>query len=197
MLNETVAVNLFGMNAEDVAKRNTAEREKNAAKARRKRSAAEKKAHKEKMAKAQLKDYDEIEVLANERAAWQENAYKASNLQLYAVLQKCYDLYVRTERKTEDATNLRKAIDAYAESKKYRFIGKGNAITRIVKCVFGADRRRVSAYSIVLRAVFKKHNGAADVAQFIKDNGGVEEIRLGAAKNAKTVKQKAADAVDT
>jgi type IV secretory pathway VirB10-like protein len=52
----------------------------------------------------------------------------------------------------------------------------------LVKCVFGVDRRRVSAYSIALRAALQKNTTADELAAFLEDNGGVEQLRLGGKK---------------
>jgi hypothetical protein len=62
---------------------------------------------------------------------------------------------------------------------------------KIVKCVFGSDRRRVSAYSIVLRTALAKQLQVADIPNFIRESGGVEEVRLMKSPNAMTAKQKA------
>jgi hypothetical protein len=55
-------------------------------------------------------------------------------------------------------------------------------MTRVVKCVFGVDRRRVSAYSIALREALRQEVAVTDLVDFIEVNGGVEQIRLGFAK---------------
>jgi hypothetical protein len=68
---------------------------------------------------------------------------------------------------------------------------KSHTLHKIVKCVFGADRRRVSAYSIVLRTANVNKIKSADIADFIRNNGGVEEIRLAKNGNALSAKQKA------
>ena len=63
--------------------------------------------------------------------------------------------------------------------------------------MFGADRRRVSAYGIVLRAALAQNVSTLDNPQFIRDAGGVEELRLAKAPYAKTAAQKAAIASQT
>ena len=67
-----------------------------------------------------------------------------------------------------------------------------HTLVKIVRCVFGDNRRRVSAYGIVLRSALAQHISVMDIPAFIRDNGGVEEIRLAKAPNAMTSKQKAA-----
>lgn len=94
--------------------------------------------------------------LIAEKDAWFNNAYKTSNDQLYALLAKCYGFYEQLKT-GEDSAKLRKELDAYITEKYYKFSAGSHTLTKIVKCVFGADRRRVSAYSIVLRTALAKN----------------------------------------
>ncbi len=138
--------------------------------------------------------YAVIEQLVFEREAWEQNAFRTSNEQLYALLQKCYALYKAMSADSEEAKSLRDGLSNYIDKKSFIFSKSTHTLTKIVKCVFGADRRRVSAYSIVLRSALAKGIQALDVAAFIRDSGGVEEVRLAKSPNAMTVKQKAAAA---
>lgn len=138
--------------------------------------------------------YDAIEQLVFEREAWEQNAFRTSNEQLYGLLQKCYALYKAMSADSEEAKSLRDGLNNYIDKKAFIFSKSTHTLTKIVKCVFGADRRRVSAYSIVLRSALAKGIQALDVAAFIRDSGGVEEVRLAKSPNAMTVKQKAAAA---
>lgn len=141
--------------------------------------------------------YDVIEKLVAERQAWQDTVYRTSNEQLYAILQKCYGLYKSMEGSTAEAKALREGLQKYVEANKYTFTKSAHTITKIVKCVFGIDRRRVSAYSIVLRTALARNIGVLDIAKFISDEGGVEEVRLAKAPNAMSTKQKAQVASST
>jgi hypothetical protein len=136
--------------------------------------------------------YAAIEQLVFEREAWELNAFRTSNEQLYALLQKCYALYKAMSADSEEAKSLRDGLNNYIDKKAFIFSKSTHTLTKIVKCVFGADRRRVSAYSIVLRSALAKGIQALDIAAFIRDSGGVEEVRLEKSPNAMTVKQKAA-----
>jgi len=138
--------------------------------------------------------WNHIEQLVMERELWEHNAYRTSNEQLYALLARCYGLYKLMEEKTDEATLLRKSLNDYINLKGLVFTKGTHTLTKIVKCVFGADRRRVSAYSIVLRHALAKQLEQKGIADFIRDNGGVEEIRLQKAANAMTPKQKAEQA---
>lgn len=132
-----------------------------------------------------------FEQLAIEREAWENTAYRTSNEQLYALLQKCYATYKAMSGAEEEAVNLRKGLTDYINTKGYKFNAGTHTLVKIVKCVFGAERRRVSAYGIVLRTALAKDVAALDIPEFISSQGGVEEIRLAKTANAMTAKQKA------
>ena len=73
-------------------------------------------------------------------------------------------------------------LEKFIEHRKYVFAPSSHDMTRVVKCVFGADRRRVSAYSIALREALNQKVSTKDLVDFIEQNGGVEQIRLGGTK---------------
>ena len=148
------------------------------------------------VAQASMCVRNHFEQLAIEREAWENTAYRTSNEQLYALLQKCYATYKAMSGTEEEAVNLRKGLSDYINTKGYKFNAGTHTLVKIVKCVFGADRRRVSAYGIVLRTALAKKISAVDLPQFIRAQGGVEEIRLAKAPNAMTAKQKAAKAAE-
>jgi hypothetical protein len=139
-----------------------------------------------------------IEQLTSERQAWETTAYRTSNDQLYALLQKCYQFYKCMEGKTDAAKALRDGLDDYVGLKGYQFAATSHTLQKVVKCVFSndtakdsADRRRVSAYSLVLRVALAQEKTADQIPAFIAEGGGVEAIRLGKSPNALTAKQKA------
>lgn len=137
-----------------------------------------------------------FEQLAIERETWENTTYRTSNEQLYALLQKCFQTYQAMTGTEDEASALRKGLNDYINTKGYKFNTGTHTLVKIVKCVFGADRRRVSAYGIVLRTALAKKISAVDLPQFICAQGGVEEIRLAKAPNAMTAKQKAAKAAE-
>jgi large subunit ribosomal protein L19 len=64
-------------------------------------------------------------------------------------------------------------------------------IAKIVKCVFGVDRRRVNAYSSALRVAMAEKVAVMELPKFFKDQGGIEEVRRKATTGkAKTMKDK-------
>ena len=131
-----------------------------------------------------------IETLVADKANWEQTAYKTSNDLLYSLLQRCYGYYVVMCENSPAGKAAREALKEYIAKHNYAFKDSTHNITKIVKCVFGADRRRVSAYSIALRTAYANDVKLHNIVSFIIENGGVEEIRLAKSKTALTQAQK-------
>jgi hypothetical protein len=133
--------------------------------------------------------------LVSIRIEWENNAYRKSNEQLYALLASCYRMYTAMCLDNDTAKQLRKDLNDYIESNKLTFKKSTHTLVRIVRCVFGeADKRRISTYGIVLRSAFSQQIESTKLVDFIKQYGGVQEIKL-AKSNALSVKAKAQVAV--
>lgn len=138
-------------------------------------------------------NYKRIEQLIVEREVWEQGVVRTCNEQLYALLARCYTLYLEMCGGTTQAAALRSALEDVIAKKGYAnsFNKKTHTLTKIVKCVFGVDRRRVSAYSLVLREALSQKVKAEGIASFIADAGGVEEVRRSKSATATTPKQRA------
>ena len=115
---------------------------------------------------------------------WEANELAASNKRLYSILSDAYTYYQTMKGDTDKETRVQYATDLeqFIAQRKYMFSPTSHDMTRVVKCVFGTDRRRVSAYSIALREALRQDVAAKDLCAFIGQNGGVEQIRLGGTK---------------
>ena len=138
-----------------------------------------------------------IEQLVVDRQVWQDTAFRTSNEQLYVLLQKCYQLYKDMGQGTKEADALRHGLNDYINLKGFEFKKSTHSLVKIVKCVFGNDRRRVRAYGLALRCALDKNITVIDLPSFIREAGGVEELRLSKAPNAMTATQKAKAAMTT
>ena len=92
-----------------------------------------------------------IDELVAQRISWENNELTSANEALYGLLQHCYSLNNAMSGADSTAKALRKGLANYIKDKKYTFTESTPLITKIVKCVFGVDRRRVNAYSSALR----------------------------------------------
>lgn len=136
-----------------------------------------------------------IEALAIEREVWETGAYARSNEMLYALIQKCYVLYLDLTDGKGDVGAKKVGFKDYLNNKGYTFKDSTPLTGKIIRCVFGdKDRRRLSTYHTVLRVVVADKWAVEDVPTKIAELGGVQEISLGKAGGGLTPKQKAEQA---
>ncbi len=118
------------------------------------------------------------------RLSWEKNEFAASNKRLYTILKETYSYYLLMKQDIDK--NVRAAhldeLNQFCKQRNYSFMPTTHDMTRIVKSVFGLDRRRVSAYSLALREALRQEISAEGLVKFIEDEGGVEQIRLGGKK---------------
>lgn len=135
-----------------------------------------------------------IGALAEQRKQWEKGAYARSNDELYELLTRCYQVYETMCTDSLFAPVMRKALQDYMAANNINCNKNSHNLIKIVRCVFGtADARRVSTYSVALRAAAQAGIKAKDLKQFIKDKGGVQELRV-AKQTALNAADKAAKA---
>lgn len=113
------------------------------------------------------------------RISWEQGTYRKSNQELYGILADC--LQYAGPLMTAEANKTRKDLLAkFYKERGYRLKSDTPLATQVVRAVFGnTDRRRISTYSLVVRKAKKDGVLPNQLAQWIEDNGGVQEIRLG------------------
>ena len=115
--------------------------------------------------------------LEAERVTWERGVSRTSNQALYAILAKC--LAIAQVETPELAKQRNAGLEAFYKLRGYAYKKDAPPATRVVKAVFGAvDRRRLSTYSLVLREAIKQKVLATQLAEWIEQNGGIQEIRL-------------------
>lgn len=135
-----------------------------------------------------------IVALAEQRKQWEKGAYTRSNDELYELLTRCYQVYETMCADSFVAPVIRKTLQDYMEANNIKCNKNSHNLIKIVKCVFGMkDERRVSTYSVALRAAAQAGIKAQGLKQFIKDKGGVQELRV-AKQSALNAADKAARA---
>ncbi len=146
-------------------------------------------------ANAEIEVFDntvnQLHALTSERKNWENTLLRKSNQALYAILAKCYETYEVMSQRDKAGILARKALKQVCVQNNYLFMESTPLVTKVVKCVFGVDRRRVSAYSIVIREAIKQEIKPENLAEWVEEMGGVEQVRLSKSPNAKTAKQKA------
>ena len=116
--------------------------------------------------------------MESSRITWENGAYRTSNQSLYAVLAEC--LAFCAELTISEAKQRNAALEAFYKERCYRYKKDLPLATRVVRAVFGGrDRRRISTYSLVIRQAMKESIMAINLATWIEERGGLQEISLG------------------
>ena len=140
---------------------------------------------------------NEVTQLISKRSDWQENQFKTSNEMLYDLLAKIYELYLQSKGGEKADVSKRAWLVEQCEEREITFkSNKPTLIQLITKLVFHdslADSRRVNSYARVLNAAAQSRRVlvASDVPEFIRENGGIEEVRAATAKNTKSPSERA------
>jgi len=141
---------------------------------------------------------NKLAVMEQERMSWETTELAASNKRLYSILKDAYSYYLvmKQDPIKETRTQHIADLDNFISQRGYTFMPSTHDMTRVVKCVFGVDRRRVSAYSIALREALRQQIAAEDLVAFVEVNGGVEQIRMGGSKPLSVTKRAEMAAVE-
>ncbi len=133
----------------------------------------------------------QLKSLEAQRCSWEKTELAASNKRLYAILTDAFAFYLKMKLDPikETRAEYLADLDQFIAERGYTFMPSSHDMTRVVKCVFGVDRRRVSAYSIALREALRQQVTASELVAFIEENGGVEQIRLGGTKPLSATKR--------
>lgn len=111
------------------------------------------------------------------RITWEQGVYRTSNLELYKLLASC--LFFAGELPIAESKQRSAALEKFFKERGYKYKKDSHIIARVVRAVFGnIDRRRISTYTLVLRQAQKSNIEPTQLAQWIEDCGGIQEIKL-------------------
>lgn len=114
-----------------------------------------------------------IDELKSKRETWENGSYKASNEELCALLQDCYDLYMEVNGNV----GLIKRLGKLLAERKLTERSNTSLATRIVRLVFGECGKRVYTYAKVLAVAAEEKPERVSMLTFINNGGGIENIR--------------------
>jgi hypothetical protein len=138
----------------------------------------------------------QMESLSAEVQNWEATHLNRSNNALYKILSDVYRIYQRIV-KNDNAKAVKKGIDDFAADHEISFKSTTTYAYRLVHCIFGVEKQRVSAYGVALTEAWANNITPEGFPEFVKKFGGIEEIRKsgGSLKKPKmTAKQKAESA---
>ena len=132
-----------------------------------------------------------FDYLIAERKNWQENEYARSNQRLYQILQQCYAMYHEMKGVTAEKLAMKRAFNSYCSDTGVNFNDSTHLMVKVVRCVFGDDRRRVSSYALSLRIADEQKISVLDIPKFFSEAGGFEEVRRNVVNKATKADKKA------
>jgi len=120
-----------------------------------------------------LKLQGTLDAIATARAKWEEGTLKASNSELYAILERCYTLY----GDLKDDTAKRRALNALLVDLNMKPKTSTGLALKVIRYVFGKEGSREQAYARVITLVYELKPADQGFVSYIEERGGIEEIR--------------------
>lgn len=130
-----------------------------------------------------------IETLRERRDTWTNGSLRAANEELYKLLSDCFGFYELLIEQTDRGEALRGNFSRYLKACGLRFDGATHTLVKIARVVFDTDPKRASAYGLVMRRAQQDGCTSGTLATYIRDKGGIEQIRLGNGGNAQRPSQ--------
>lgn len=130
--------------------------------------------------------------LIKRREDWELSTYKASNDQLYDILADAYALYLFLVNSA--TADVRKTFVNVLKAKKVPYQTNTPLHTRVVRLVFSSNRKRAYSYGRVLFVARHENVTPADLSNWIRENNGVEEVKVKSNGKLTLAQQARADA---
>lgn len=134
-----------------------------------------------------------LDALSLARENWEQTAFKKANEGLYDLLAQCLEVFEKkfVKGSKDDQRTLRSELISRLNEKNIKTQKNSTALGMFVRFVFCSDRKRAHGYSNVLSAAISHSINAAQLPQWIVDQGGIEEIKRNAVKSAEAIERKA------
>lgn len=140
---------------------------------------------------------NDLEKLKCEAQCWFKNEYKTSNEKLYDMFASLYTLYEKCVGNDEDVqTNVRAYVTKYCAKKNIKFKAKKPTLQALlVKFMFDdgvtSDCKRINSYVRVFTlATTLSDVNSKNMAKWIEENGGIENLRQQQSTNGVTKEQR-------
>jgi len=133
-----------------------------------------------------------IKELITERLAWETGIYLKANEGLYALMAQCYQIEAEMSEVGAESKARREGLEEVASANGYRFKKNTKLMNKVVHCVLGdVQRNRVSKWAAALQEAKRQQLAVTEVAEFLKNNGGVEGVATKPSANGLTDAEKA------
>lgn len=142
-----------------------------------------------------------LDALSHARENWEQTAFKKANEGLYDLLAQCLEVFEQKFVKgtKDDQRTLRSQLIVRLTEMKIKTQKNSPTLNLFVRFVFCSDRKRAHGYSYVLNAAISHEITAAQLPEWIVNEGGIEEIKrkMVQSDEAKARQEKRKQAKDT
>ena len=114
-----------------------------------------------------------LDAMHTARAPWEEGTLRASNDELYAILESVYALYA--ELKTE--VGKRRAFAALLTDLEVKTQANTSLALKVIRYVFANQGRREEAYARVVAIAHDMKSPDQSFTSYVQECGGIEEVR--------------------
>jgi hypothetical protein len=114
-----------------------------------------------------------LDQISAARAAWEEGTLKASNDELYAILERCYAVFAEMK----DDTAKRRSLNSLLTDRNMKPRTSTSLGLKVIRYVFGKEGNREMAYARLLSIAFDLKPAEQSLTSYIQECGGVEEVR--------------------
>ena len=114
-----------------------------------------------------------LDQISAARAAWEEGTLKASNDELYAILERCFAVFAEMK----DDTAKRRALNSLLTDRNMKSRTSTSLGLKVIRYVFGKEGNREMAYSRLLAIAYDLKSAEQSLTSYIQECGGVEEVR--------------------
>ena len=114
-----------------------------------------------------------LDQIAASRAVWEEGTLKASNDELYAILERCFAVFAEMKEDTAKRRSLNSLLtDRSMKPRTSTSLG-----LKVIRYVFGKEGNREQAYAKILGIAYDLKPADQSLTSYIEECGGVEEVR--------------------
>jgi hypothetical protein len=107
------------------------------------------------------------------RAVWEEGTLKSSNDELYAILERCFEIY----KQMKEDTAKRRSLNSLLTDRNMKPRTSTSLGIKVIRYVFGKEGNREQAFARVLTIAYDLKPAEQSLASYIEQCGGVEEVR--------------------
>jgi hypothetical protein len=145
----------------------------------------------------------QLDLLVVKRKTWESTVYKKASEGLHGLLaeaQLIYETKFQGAKSDDDRRTIRQEIALRLITDGVKVQKNSTTLTMFVRYIFGSDRKRAHGYQYVIKAAISHGVRSDQLAKFIVDSGGIEEIKRKMvvsedALKKQTVRAKALEAV--